>query len=238
MRRGTWIRTFTNRFPLVGPIVWILAIEYYAMQVVVAEAWPAPHTYSIWRNAISDLGATSCGVYSERFVCSPKHGLMNAAFIILGAVMITGSLLIYQEFRHRKRASIGFVFMAVAGLGSAVVGLSPENVNLPVHAIGAAGPFLLGNIALLIFSSRLDLPPPARRYTLISGIVGLTALVLFIAGSSLGLTWAYLGLGEGGMERLTSYPQTFWLIFFGIYMSRNHYMKRQRQGPTTGQSTA
>lgn len=152
--------------------------------------------------------------------------------------MISGSLFIYQEFRHKKRAWVGFVFMAVAGLGSAVVGLSPENVNVPVHALGAAGPFLLGNIALLIFSSRLHLPPPTRRYTLISGIVGLAALVLFITGSSLGLTWAYLGLGEGGMERLTSYPQTFWLIFFGLYMSRNHYMKRRREGPTTGQSTA
>jgi hypothetical protein len=29
----------------------------------------------------------------------------------------------------------------------------------------------------------------------------------------------YLGLGEGGMERIVAYPQTLWLIFFGTYLS-------------------
>jgi hypothetical protein len=27
------------------------------------------------------------------------------------------------------------------------------------------------------------------------------------------------GLGRGGMERLVSYPQTIWLVLFGVYMS-------------------
>ena len=127
---------------------------------------------------------------------------MNAAFIVLGAAMLIGSVFIYRGFRECRHAWVGFVFMAIAGLGTVVVGLSPENVDFPVHALGAAGPFLLGNLALVIFASRLALTPPMRRYTLLSVGVGLAALLLLIGGALLGLGWAYLGVGEGGIERL------------------------------------
>jgi hypothetical protein len=41
--------------------------------------------------------------------------------------------------------------MALAGAGTCVVGLFPENVDLAVHSVGA-GPFVAGNIALIILS--------------------------------------------------------------------------------------
>ncbi len=61
------IKTFTDRYPFVGPLIWMLSIQYYIIQVVVAMAWTSP--YSLLRNTISDLGNTACGSYGGRFVC-------------------------------------------------------------------------------------------------------------------------------------------------------------------------
>lgn len=217
------IRTFHDSFPWVGPLVWMLTVEYYAIQVVVARNWATP--YSLLRNPISDLGNTHCGTYAHRYVCSPLHSLMNLALIVLGALMIAGAPLIYLEFRERFSAALGFGCMAIAGAGTILVGLAPENVNITLHKLGASGPFLVGNIGLIILSSALDLPRHIRLYTRLSGIVALAALLLFV-------TRVYLGLGEGGIERLTAYPQTFWLIVFGIYISRDHYNKRRARSDT------
>lgn len=218
------LKTFTDRYPYLGPGIWILAVEYYIVQIVVAAAWPT--TYSLGRNPISDLGNTSCGLYDHRYVCSPRHALMNAAFIVLGVVMAAGAPLIYQEFPKRRLTVIGFSCMAIAGLGTILVGAFPENVDDTLHVIGAAAPFLVGNAGLVVMSYALPLPRTMGLYTMISGVIGLGGLVLLAVG-------AYLGLGRGGMERVTAYPQTLWLIVFGLYMSKNHYARRRRTRPMT-----
>lgn len=116
-----------DRFPLVGPIFWMVSIQYYVIQLVVARAWTTH--FSLTSNLISDLGNTACGQYSGRFVCSPEHALMNASFLTLGLTMIVGSVLIYHEFRESRGTAVGFGFMALAGAGTLLVGLFPENVN-------------------------------------------------------------------------------------------------------------
>ena len=58
------------------------------------------------------------------------------------------------------------------------------------------------------------------------GLVGLSALGLF-------LTHTYGPLGRGGMERVVAYPQTIWMILFGLYMSRNHYLRRRQAAKTS-----
>jgi hypothetical membrane protein len=212
------IQTFHDRYPLVGPTFWLISLQYFITQIVVAAAWPRPYSWS--HNAISDLGNTACGNFHDRYACSPLHNWMNASFIVLGATMIAGSLLIYQEFRKNRATAAGFSFMALAGLGTILVGLFPENAGHGLHRIGALLPFLLGNIALILFAAELNLPPRLRLYTLLSGIVALIAAPLLYTGH-------YLGLGLGGMERLVAYPQTIWLIVFGIYMSHNHFRRRR-----------
>jgi hypothetical membrane protein len=216
MKMSNRIRTFTDKYPLVGPTFWIVSLQYFITQLVVALAWEVPYSFS--QNTISDLGNSACGLYSGRFVCSPLFAYMDASFIVLGATMIAGSVLIYQEFRKSRANLVGFIFMALAGFGTIMVGLFPENENSTLHALGAALPFLLGNIALLIFSYSLELGKTFRYYTRLSAIVALVALMLFV-------TKNYLSLGQGGMERLVAHPQTIWLILFGIYMSRNHFKK-------------
>lgn len=207
------IKTFTDRFPFLGPTIWMLSIQYYLIQVEAAMAWKTPFSYL--HNTISDLGNTGCGHYGGRVVCSPLHSLMNASFITLGVTMALGALLIYQEFKESRASLVGFSAMAIAGVGTVLVGLFPENSISIVHTTGAFLPFFIGNLGIVVLGSALDVPKSLRIYTLFSGIVALGAFGLFV-------THHYLGLGIGGMERLTAYPQTMWLIVFGIYISRNH----------------
>lgn len=210
-------KTFTDRYPLIGPTIWMLNIQYFLVQLIVARVWA--HPYSIARNTISDLGNTVCGPYSGHLVCSPQHNLMNASFILLGITMALGSMLIRQEFKKTSLSFVGFSFLALGGIGAILVGFFPENTISSLHVLGAGMTFLLGNLALLILSFGLRLPKLLRFYTFLSSCVALLALSLFY-------THHYLGLGIGGMERITAYPQTVWLIVFGIYISRNHVLKR------------
>lgn len=214
MRRHKLLQTFHDRYPLLGPLIWMLDIQYFVTQIIVAAAWS--HPFSLRFNTISDLGNTACGLYNGRLVCSPWHNLMNASFITLGVTMAVGSMLIYQEFRQRPGSRLGFTFMGLAGVGTVLVGSFPENTLGNVHLLGAALPFLVGNLGLVILSFALDIPKSLRIYTFLSGSLALVALGFFASHH-------YLSLGEGGMERLTAYPQTLWLIVFGAYISRNHY---------------
>ena len=215
------LKIFTDRYPLLGPVIWMLTVEYFIIQFVAAASWHHP-TYS-WRfNTISDLGNTVCGYSGSRLVCSPLHSLMNVSFISLGILMATGSWLIYQEFRERFGTLVGFSLMAIAGLGTILVGLFPENTISGLHSLGASLPIILGNLSLVILSFCLSkLSTLSRLYTFLSGLVPLIALGFFT-------THHYLGIGIGGLERVVAYPQTVLLIFFGIYMSSNHYRQRRK----------
>lgn len=209
---------FTDRFPLVGPTFWILSIQYFLTTIIVARDWHP--RYSFAQNTISDLGNTACGAYGSRQVCSPLHAWMNASFIVLGITMISGSILIYQEFRETRFSAIAFSFMALAGVGTILVGFFPENTVSFIHILGATLPFLFGNISLIMLGLALKMPNALRAMAVIFGVFSLTAALLF-------LTQHYLGIGIGGMERLTAYPQTIWLIVFGIYMSKNRFSSKR-----------
>jgi len=216
MEAAKRIKIFTDKYPLIGPTFWVISIQLFVIQYIVAHGWPV--SYSITNNTISDLGNTVCGIYSDRYVCSPYFTWMNTSFVVLGATMIAGSTLIYQEFRENLASKIGFTLMALAGFGTILVGAFPENTIGFFHYAGALMPFLLGNIALLIFGFSLGLGFKFKIYTILSGVVALLALILFVTNN-------YLGLGIGGMERLVAHPQTIWLIVFGIYMSKDRFVK-------------
>jgi hypothetical membrane protein len=214
MNANKKIKVFTDKYPIIGPTFWIISAQFFIVQFIVALGWPVH--YSFKNDTISDLGNTVCGMYDTRFVCSPYYSWMNVSFIVLGATMIAGSTLIYQEFKKNKVNKLGFWLMALAGFGTILVGVFPENTIRFFHFTGALLPFLLGNIALLVFGLSLGLRGRFKIYTIASGAVALIALPLFF-------THNYLGLGRGGMERLVAHPQTVWLVAFGIYMSKDRY---------------
>lgn len=211
------VRVFTERHPFVGPAFWILSVQYFLTQLLVANAWPTAYSWRL--HAISDLGNTVCGDYgehSERYVCSLHHGWMNVSFVVLGVTVMIGSILLYESFKRTKGTLLGFWFMGLAGFGTVIVGLVPENVIPGLHAAGAFLPFVLGNIALVVLGLSLDIPSLFRRFTVAFGATALVALVFFLTGF-------YPGVELGGMERLVAYPQTLWLIVFGVYVSADQY---------------
>jgi len=205
-----------------GPIVFIASALYFFAQIAVAWVFNPSHPqYNVVTNTISDLGNTACGPYGTEYVCSPRHLTMDIAFFLLGIVMASGSILLYQEFKGRKRgeeraAFIGFLLMGIGGVGAMLVGLFPENVNSTMHITGAALAIGVGNVGIFVMGAVLsDLPEAMRRYMLVFSTISATALVLFASHK-------YFGIGGGTMERIAAYPETIWLITFGLWVWRFH----------------
>ena len=208
VRARQWTRSVDDRHPHLGPSLYILGLQYFIIQVLVAIRFTP--TYSVAHNTISDLGNTHCGTFNSRAMCSPLHLLMNLSFLVLGICMLVGSMLVYHRYDRSRSAQIGFGAFALGGLGVVLVGLFPENGVSALHGIGAALPFLIGNVGLVVLGVSLEVPRILRLVTLLAGVGALVALVFY--ASSLDL-----GLGDGGIERVVAYPQTLWMIVIGAY---------------------
>lgn len=196
----------------IGALLWISSIQYYFVQIAVAAAWNVSPGFSWTDNTISDLGSTVCGQYGDRFVCSPWHDFMNGSLVVLGITMIGGSYLLARSLRKKTTTHIGFGCMMLAGVGSLLVGVFPENSIAWLHILGAALAFIAGNIGMIVIGASLSsLPKWLQIYSIISGSIALGALLLFV-------NTVYLGLGIGGMERIVAYPQSIWMIVVGCYL--------------------
>ncbi len=220
-----WIGKTHDAHPSLGPAIFMAATVYFLIQLIVA--WVFTPSYSLVSNSISDLGETSCGRYGSPALCSPRWWLMDyVGFLLVGLVMVVGSALLYHEFtervtRERRAAMFGFGLMALAGLGSILVGFFPENENGTMHIIGAFLAIAIGNIAILVLAAILTLPESMRRSMLLFSSLALVALLCFASHRS-------FGIGRGTMERIAAYPVTIWLITFGLYIWRFHPKKTGR----------
>jgi hypothetical membrane protein len=195
-----------------GAILWIVSIQYYITQILVAAAWSPANPYSWAYHTISDLASTQCGPYGERLVCSPLAAFMNVSFILLGVTQALGAVLLWRSIGDNRITKAGLSGLVAAGLGTIVVGCFPENTISSLHIIGAALPFVFGNLGMvLVGAGAVKFPLPVRTFTMLAGLIGLAALTLF-------MTQTYRGLGIGGMERIVAYPQSIWMILFGLYL--------------------
>jgi hypothetical membrane protein len=214
-----WIGQQHKDHPSLGAGIFAAAALWFLIQIIVA--WVFIPGYSLVSNSISDLGETSCrGSYSNG-ICSPRWWVMDyIGFLLLGLVMAVGSALLYHEFsergdKERRAAMIGFSLMASAGVGAILVGFFPENVNPTMHKVGAFFAIGIGNVAIFALGALLTLPESMRRYMLTFSSLSLAALVCFASHK-------YFGIGGGMMERVAAYPETIWLITFGLYIWKFH----------------
>jgi hypothetical protein len=90
-------------------------------------------------------------------------------------------------------------------------GVFPRNTVSALHGLGTAIPFVLGNASLITLALSFGMPALLRLYTFLSGVIALLGLVVYASGH-------YLGLGEGGIERVVAYPQTVCLAVIGFYL--------------------
>jgi hypothetical membrane protein len=151
--------------------------------------------YSVSGNYISDLGVAP----------TAARWVFTAAIILFGSMALVSAALL----RQRLKKSLLRPFLGLSGIGAIGVGVFNENYIPEVHALFALMAFLFGNLAA-VYSYKMVHPPLSFLFVLL-GIIGLSALVLLVGRT-------YLGLGAGGMERMIFYPAMFWALGFGAYM--------------------
>ena len=99
-----------------------------------------------------------------------------------------------------------------------VIGLSPENINVLFHLIGAvnipAGNAAMILLGLAIWHDRRGL----AWFSVLSGVIGFLGL---LAGP---LLMILTGHGGGLAERIALYPLIIWLIVLGL-----SFVRRERQ---------
>lgn len=135
---------------------------------------------------------------------------MNATFVVTGALILIGLFLTRPIWPRRRLTTWGLVLLGVAGVGTILIGLSPENVNVPLHILGALN-IPAGNVAMILLGLAIwrDRPGMAK-FSVVAGVVGLLGM---LAGPFLVIL---TGHGGGLAERVALYPLIIWLIAFGL----------------------
>jgi hypothetical membrane protein len=161
--------------------------------------------YSIHKNSISDLAATTA---STSF-------LEESAGFVWGLFWLVGS---YFLLRNTGKRALMFVNL-LPGIGILLAILSPENVNVAIHSVGAVIAFVPGAI-VVILSYRM-IKSELKYFTLTLGVASFVGIVL-----EFGAYYSYFVqqvLGPGGTERIIVYPILVWLMIFGGYLAgREH----------------
>jgi hypothetical membrane protein len=224
-------RTAPQLSLLLGAGSWILTLLYFIGQAVAQAAWTTP--YSLIDNRVSDLGNTACGrTLANTYICSPLHAVMNTTFALTGVLILVGLFLTRSIWPRRRLTTWGLILLGVAGLGTILVGLSPENVNVLFHLIGAlnipAGNAAMILLGLTIWRQRIKL----AWFSVLSGVIGLLGLVV---GPVLVIL---TGHGGGLAERIALYPLIIWLIVFGFAILTKKVRTRDNPGSTPSGETA
>ena len=192
-----------------GALCWLLCLQYFAAEALAASAWGGRYDYG--RNFISDLGAVGCGAQ----MCSPWHWLMNASLVAQGLLIVAGALLWLGAAPQGALARVGLALTGASGLGVLAVGLAPSDGAQIPHYLGAAEDFLFSNAGAALLG--LALWRQGARWIgacgIAAGLVGLFGLACIAAGFD-------LGLGAGGVERLTAYPFVPWIALLGAWRLR------------------
>lgn len=213
------IRLCSRRYPYLGPVCWILTVQYFVAQVAAAMA--AKSVYNWGRDAISMLGVTDCGLFQGSYVCSPLYSIFNLSLIGLGVAMAIGAALMYHEFSKSFGTRLGFSAIVVAGMGCMLVGLFPANTVRSIHDFGTALSLIDGLVGIFALSVSLwEMPRRLRYVMLCGGMIALAGFVWLAVIFFLGLEF------KGAAERLSSYAQILWLITFAVYVCVGHVVDR------------
>lgn len=202
-----------------GAAAWVASALLLPAQLLVAARWP--EGYSVTANAISDLGVTGCGVYSEqgqqvRDVCSPWHPVFNVAMVASGALIAMGAVLLHGWWGGRSGRS-GTALLAVGGLLVAVVGLAPWDIHPGLHDGAALGQAVAQWLAMGLLAAAAG-PGAFRRLTLGTAVVSVVGFLAFVAA----LEGAEVPVvGFGGAERLSFDTLTVWTALVGATLLRS-----------------
>jgi hypothetical membrane protein len=178
----------------------VVGVGQFAFFLVISEIYYP--SYSVSLNYISDLGAT-CVERACRFY-QPSSSIFDVSILLMGLALFPAAYYVWRATGSRSLSA----FLALAGVGAAGVGILNESYG-EIHVLFSAWTFIAAGIqALLVYKVAR---PPYSYFSAVTGIITLTATVLYAAND-------YLGLGAGGMERVVVYPVLLGGIAFGGYM--------------------
>lgn len=182
-----------------GVAIFTGAVQFSIGLVLAEIYYPG---YNVSTNAVSDLGAncsaSSCQIYQ------PSSTIFNSSVILLGLMVLIGAYFLQRAF-HWKPVT---VMVALAGIGALGAGLFPETTGV-LHSIFSLIVFLFAGLSAVV-TARFQ-KKPLSYFSVVLGLLTLSALVLSLGGN-------YLGLGGGGMERMVVYPVLLATIGFGGHL--------------------
>jgi hypothetical membrane protein len=183
-----------------GGLAWVLTLQFFVVEAIAAARYGG---YSYSADVISDLGTAG----------SAARVLMNASFVVQGLLIAGGALLLGPGLAGTG-GKVARVLLVVSGLGVLLVGLFPSDGNATVHELAAGAHLLGGGIGLIALAYGVR-PRSEGLGTALAllGLVGVIGTIFF--GSAV-----FVGLGEGGMERVAGYVVPLGLAAAGVALAR------------------
>lgn len=203
----------------IGAALWLLAGTMLVAQVIAAAAWSDP-AYSWTAHAISDLGVTTCGEFSDggqvRAVCSPAHLVFNLGLVVGGLLVAAGAVLLRSVW-GTTATRVAMIFMLLSGLCVATVGLLPWDLEPDLHDLAALAQWVFQVVAMLLLVSLVRDPRPGSALlatgTLGCVIISVVGFVVFLVGFD-----ADTFIGWGLAERLAFDVLTLWTMAVGAHI--------------------
>jgi hypothetical membrane protein len=194
-------------------VLWLVGtVQFFVAQLVVEASWDTRYSWA--DNNISDLAETTCrhAPGDGRWICSPLHPLMNASFILIGVFLALGAVMFMRALNSNLMSRAALSALIFTGAGWVMVGVYPADVNENLHVLGAVIIFVVGNIALALYGwAAYSMPKIVRVSSIALGVTGFAAAFLHLSG-------AYLGLGMGGMERVTAFSVPIWTLIIAFVL--------------------
>jgi len=177
-----------------------VGLGQFAFCLALAEIYYPGYDVSV--QTISDLGATCKNGVCE-FV-KPSSDIFNASIVLLGIALLVSARYLWRGSGSKALS----LFELLAGVGTVGVGVFNESYGAAHSVFSALTFFSIGIEALLVYKVAR---PPFPYFSAVAGVVSLAAIVLYGTGT-------YLGLGQGGMERMIVYPVIIGGLAFAGYL--------------------
>jgi len=158
--------------------------------------------YNMANNFISDLGD---------FTHLVPALIFNTTIVIFGLSAVYAGYLLKDSLDKR----LG-VFLMIAGIGGAGVGIVNEGTILLLHYFFAFTVFIVGGIAIAWSVKVLYRPPLSYIFIVLAGIVACLVTLMLI--NMVFQVHLHLGIGVGGIERMVVFPTIFWVMATGVFL--------------------
>lgn len=190
----------------IAGILFLVASAQFILGLMVAEALYSG--YSVADNYISDLGV------------GPSAIVFNSSAFLFGLLSIIGAYFLPRTVDFRG-LTVLLILMAIGAMGVGIF----TSAFTTIHGVVSLMAFGFGGLSAITSFKVMKLPLSA--ISVILGVMTLGALALFAAGlvttgsltsSEPPVSKFFLGIGPGGMERMSVYPAFIWLNLFSSHL--------------------